>query len=132
VGVVGDDTIFGIHAGITLRSGNFLYGGEIDYDQFDLGLSGGAGDLESVARIKARGGFDLGGTFVYGTAGFAYASTSDLGDDNGTFLGLGAQFDLPAPGSIGIEYLYHEFNDFDGSTVDVEADTLTLRYSYNF
>lgn len=132
VGVDGDDESIGIHVGINLSVGQYVYGGEIDYDQFDLTLSGGAGELESVTRLKARGGVDFGNTLVYGTAGLAFAQTSDLGDDNGYFIGLGAEFDLPAPGRVGVEYLYHDFDDFDGSDIDVEADTLTLRYSYDF
>lgn len=132
VGVDGDETIFGIHAGYLAQSGAFVFGGELDYDNFDLDLSGGAGELEDVTRIKARGGYDFGGTLVYGTAGFAFANTSDLGDDDGYFLGIGAEFDIPAPGRIGAEYLYHEFDDFDGSDIDVEADTFAIRYSYNF
>ena len=132
VGVNGDGNSLGFHAGINVNAGQYVYGGEVDFDQLDLELSGGSGELESVTRLKARGGVDLGGTFVYGTAGLAYARTSDLGDDDGYFYGLGAAFDLPAPGSVGVEYLRHEFNEFDGSTIDVDADTLTLRYSYNF
>ncbi|MEM1236617.1 MAG: outer membrane beta-barrel protein [Pseudomonadota bacterium] len=132
IGVDGDDSVLGFHAGINLSAGQYVYGGEFDYDQIDLELSGGAGELEQVTRLKARGGVDVGSTFVYGTAGVAYARTSDLGNENGYFYGLGASFDLPAPGSVGVEYLRHEFSDFDGSSVDVDADTLTLRYSYNF
>lgn len=133
VGAEGDETIFGIHAGITFAAGQYIYGGEIDYDQFDLTLSGGAGDVDSVTRLKARGGVDLGNTLVYGTTGIAFVNTSDLGNETGYFLGLGAEFALPSPGRVGVEYLYHEFNDWDSiDTLEVDASTLTLRYSYNF
>ncbi|MEM1374080.1 MAG: outer membrane beta-barrel protein [Pseudomonadota bacterium] len=133
VGAEGDDTILGIHAGMTFAAGQYIYGGEIDYDQFDLSLSADAGDVDSVTRLKARGGVDLGGTLLYGTTGVAFVSTSDLGDETGYFLGLGAEFALPAPGRVGVEYLYHEFNDWDAlDTLEVDASTLSLRYSYNF
>ena len=133
VGAEGDETVFGIHAGINFSAGQYVYGGEIDYDVFDLALSGGAGDVDSVARLKGRAGIDLGGTLVYGTTGIAFVNTSDLGDEDGYFVGLGAEFDLPAPGRVGVEYLYHDFDEWDAVPgLEVDARTLMLRYSYNF
>ena len=132
VGVTGDDDLLGVHAGLLLSTGALVYGAEIDFDELSVPLSGGSGELDTVSRLKLRGGYDLGGALVYGTTGFAHARTSDLGDDNGYFFGLGAEFDLPAPGRVGVEYLSHAFDEFDGSAVDVDADTFTLRYSFNF
>lgn len=133
VGAEGNETVFGIHAGVNFSAGQYIYGGEIDFDQFDLTLSGGAGEVDSVTRLKARGGVDLGSTLFYGTTGVAFVNTSDLGDETGYFLGLGAEFALPAPGRVGVEYLYHEFNDWDAlDALEVDASTFTLRYSYNF
>lgn len=133
-GAEGNNTTFGLHAGFNASAGQYIYGGEIDFDAFNLPIAGGAaGEVEDVTRLKLRGGVDLGGTLVYGTTGIAFVNTSALGNEDGYFLGLGAEFDLPAPGRVGVEYLYHEFNDWDAAPgLEVEVDTLNLRYSYNF
>jgi len=132
-GIEGDGAIYGVHGGYNFAvAPGYLVGVELDYDAMDIDLDPGAGTLDSVLRLKVKGGADLGGIFVYGTGGIAEADTSDLGSEQGTFLGLGAAYDLGNQITVGGEYLFHEFDDFDGSGVDVDANTLTARVSYNF
>ena len=129
----GGDAVFGLHLGYNLDLGNsYLIGAELDYDAGDIALSGGNGALDSVARLKLRGGYDMGGTLLYATFGAARADTSALGADEGAFIGFGAAVDLGNQISLGGEYLTHKFDNFAGSGNDVDADTLSARVSYNF
>ncbi len=77
-GVDGDGVLGGVHAGYDYDFGNYVLGAGIEYDAADIGLSGGAGNLDSVARLKLRGGYDFGRTLFYGTTGAAYAG-GDVG-----------------------------------------------------
>ncbi len=130
----GDGVTGGVHAGYNHDFGNFVLGGEIDHDVTDINLSGGAGSLDNVTRLKLRGGYDLGRTLVYGTAGPAFAN-ADIGgslSDTGYFAGIGVERMVTDNISVGGEALYHQFDNFDGSNVDLEATTLSARVSFHF
>jgi predicted porin len=135
IGVGGDDMTYGIHLGYDYDFGNFVLGGEIEYDKADIGLNTAAGalaaDVDSVTRLKLRGGYDLGRTLVYATAGVAQVDTS-LGDENGEFLGLGVAYQVTDRFTVGGEVLEHRFDDINGSGVDADATTFNLRGSFRF
>ena len=126
----GDDVIAGAHLGYNFDIGSFVLGGEPDFDTADVDLDGAA-TIDGVARLKFRGGADLGVALAYGTFGFAEADTS-LGDDDGWFIGAGYGLDIGGGWVFGGELLYHEFDDINGSGVDAEATTLSLRATFNF
>ena len=48
------DLIYGLHAGYNYDLGNFVVGGQIDYDWTQISDSGSGIDLDNVARMKAR------------------------------------------------------------------------------
>ena len=129
-GLSGDSVFLGFHSGYDHDFGSYVLGGEIDFDQTDIDL-GGAG-IDSVGRLKLKGGYDLGDTLIYGTAGFAYANTS-VGNENGAFYGIGATYRVNDSYSIGAELLEHRFDDVGGvAGNDFDATTLTLRGSLRF
>jgi len=133
--VSGDGAIGGVHAGYDYDFGQWVLGGEVEFDAADISLSGGAGKLNSVARLKLRGGYDLGQTLIYGTGGAAYADASLGGNganDTGYFVGLGAEHMLNDNWSVGGEVLYHRFDNFDGSGIDINATTAEARVSLRF
>ncbi|WP_420014298.1 outer membrane protein [Sulfitobacter sediminis] len=131
-GLEGDNGIFGFHAGYDYDFGDFVLGGELDYDQADVDLNGGVETLDSVARLKLKGGYDLGNTLIYATAGVARADTS-LGDETGPFAGLGITYRVTDRYTIGAEILEHRFEDVGGTAgADVDATTITLRGSLRF
>ena len=73
---------------------------------------------------------------LYATAGSAWADISapdgdDL-SDNGWFYGIGYDHMLNDQWFLGAELLRHEFNDFDDTGADVDANTLQLRAAYRF
>ncbi|KPN63448.1 Opacity protein [Aliiroseovarius crassostreae] len=129
-GANGDGLIGGIIAGYDYDFGTWVAGLGIDYDVTDIDI-GDEANLEHVLRLKARGGPKLGRGLAYLTGGYAHTSLEDR-DDSGYFIGLGYEHRMTDNFSVGAELLYHEFSDFDGSGVDVDATTIQLRASYRF
>lgn len=126
----GGGMIAGLHAGYGVDFGTFVLGAEVDVDFGGIDL-GDAADIDSIARLKLRAGTDIGGTFVYGTAGIARAETS-LGSGDGGFAGIGAGWRLGSRLTLGGEVLYQEFDDIDGSGVDIGGTTATARVTFSF
>ncbi len=128
----GNNNTYGFHAGYDYDLGNWVIGGELDYDQTDVDLNFGAASVDSVARLKLKGGYDLGNTLVYATAGVARADTS-VGDETGPFAGLGISYKVTDRYTVGAEVLEHRFDDLGGvAGDDVDATTITLRGSLRF
>ena len=134
-GLDGDGLIGGIHGGYRFDFGRFVAGAEIDYDTADVELGDGLGTLDSVTRLKLMAGAELGQSLVYGTAGVAYADATVGGgglSDNGYFFGAGVDVALDDRWSVGGEVLQHNFDDFDGTTVDLDVTTVKARVSFRF
>lgn len=134
-GLDGDGAIGGVHAGYRADFGQFVAGAELDYNVANIDL-GTAGDtLDNVTRLKLMGGFDLGRTLIYGTAGAAYAEATVGGNtlkDNGYFGGVGVDYAISDQFTVGGEYLMHKFNDFDGSGANLDVNTLSAKVSFKF
>lgn len=128
----GDGLLYGVHAGYNYDFGQFVLGGELDYDFADISLSGGAGDIDSTARAKVRAGYDLGNTLLYVAGGFVQANTSALGDDDGYFYGVGADYRFNQNWTVGGELLAHKFDDFNSTGTDIDVNTFKVKASYNF
>jgi outer membrane immunogenic protein len=135
-GLDGDGVLGGVHAGYRYDFGTAVVGGELDYDTASIDLGPVAGnELDSVARLKLMAGADLGRTLVYGTAGYAYAEASVGGaslSDDGWFAGLGADYALTDQWRIGGEILTHKFDNFDGTGVDFDVNTVKAKVSFAF
>lgn len=130
-GVSGDDFIGGLTLGYDYDLGDWVIGGALDYDIADIGLAPGL-TLDSVFRAKLRGGYKVSDGLIYGTGGFAQADTNTLGDDDGYFIGLGYEHLLTDNFSLGGEVLYHEFDNFNTTTTDVDATTVQVRGTFRF
>jgi len=130
-GVDGDGFIGGIIAGYDYDFGRWVVGAGIDYDFASVDVTPTT-DLENVLRLKLRGGYKLGQGLLYGTAGYANADTDSLGDDDGYFLGAGYEHIIYERFSIGGELLYHEFDNFNASGIDLDATTFQLRGTFRF
>lgn len=128
----GNNTSYGFHAGYDYDLGDWVIGGEVDYDQTDVDLGAGDATLDSVARLKLKGGYDLGNTLIYATAGAARADTS-VGDETGPFAGFGVTYKVTERYTVGAELLQHRFDDL-GSVAgnDVDATTFTVRGALRF
>jgi len=129
--VSGDDFIAGFTAGYDHDFGDFVLGAGIDYDWTQTTLFPGF-DLENVFRVKMRGGFKMGRSLIYATGGYAHADTNLLGDDEGYFLGAGIDYLFSDTMSVGAEILYHEFDNYNNTVLDLEATTVQVRTVYRF
>ncbi len=126
----GDDVSYGIHGGYDYDFGQFVLGGEFELDSTDVDL-GGAATVDSVARLKLRGGYDAGRTLIYVTAGIAELDSS-LGSETGGFGGVGVAYQVNDQFYVGGEILEHRFSNINGSGVDADATSVSLRGGIRF
>ena len=129
----GDEVIYGLRAYYDFDFGSYIVGGGLQYDNVDIDL-GGVTTVDTVTRIGARAGLDLGRNWVYGTAGWALAETSNpaVGDSNGWFAGLGYEVFVANNVTVGAEVLYHDFSDFDLGGLEAEATTAAVSVNFRF
>ncbi len=131
----GSGVIGGLTAGYDYDFGQFVLGAGVDYDWADIDLDSGAGQLDNVARVKLRGGFDAGKALIYATGGAAFADATIGGtgfSDNGWFAGGGVEVMVTESFSVGGEVLYHQFDNFDSTGIDIDATTIQLRGLFRF
>lgn len=132
----GDGVIGGVHAGYDWDLGNYVLGVGLDYNAANIETDGGNANLDALGRARVRAGYDAGQWLFYGTGGAAYADASITGtgasSDWGWFAGAGAEYRVNQNLSVGGEALYHQFDDFDGSGVDLDATTFQARVTYRF
>ncbi len=121
----------GVTLGYDRDFGNWVLGGALDYDFADANVAPGT-DLEEVFRLKVRGGPKIDRGLLYGAAGWANADTSNLGDDDGWFIGGGYEYMVSDQFSVGGEVLYHQFDSFNGTGNDIDFTTLQVRATFRF
>ncbi|WP_322867521.1 outer membrane protein [Aquicoccus sp. G2-2] len=121
--------VYGLSAGYDYDMGNWVVGAGIDYDWANLNPGGTS--IDNFARLKLRAGYDLGQGLAYATAGGERAYTS-LGDDTGWVAGLGYEQKITDHLSLGGEVLYHKYEDFNGSGVNVDGTSIAIKTNYRF
>lgn len=124
-----DGVVYGGQLGYDYDFGNFVLGGEFDFIGTDISI--GTTSVDSLMRLKARLGFDVGNALIYGVAGGARADTA-IGDDTGWVAGIGAEYRVYNNVTVGGEYLYHSFDDFAGSGSDLKGSTIAAKVNYRF
>ena len=131
----------GLHAGYLYDLGQWVIGGELDYDWADMSDTFGGVEVkvDEIARLKLIGGYDLGNGLLYATAGAFNANlNASVGsletnvDDNGWLAGIGYKHKFTENWVGGVEALYHKASDFDDSGEDLKIKNLTARISYKF
>ncbi len=135
VGADGDGMTGGVHAGYLLNADRVVYGVEGDFDFADIAFDNDAGSVDRIGRLKLKGGYDLGQTLIYATAGAAYAEADILGRDFtdwGWVAGVGLDYMVAENVSLGLEALYHDFSEFDDSGTDLSLTTLSAKVAYHF
>ena len=82
-----------------------------------------------------RAGYDAGQTLIYAVGGWAYADAEIFGQDysdNGWLVGAGVDYKFNTNMTIGGEVLYHSWDDFDDTGIDLDATTVAARVGYSF
>lgn len=124
--------------GWELRRGGYLVGVEGDIAATGIdGVNSAAStsvEVNWLASLRLRSGFDIDGFSIYGTGGVAFAnidaaiSTSTPPSDSQTLTGLvvGAGIEAPLAENLAarLEYMYYDFNpsDFAIGTAAVQTD----------
>jgi outer membrane immunogenic protein len=128
-----DTTVYGFHAGYNHDFGMWILGGELEYSIAEYDALGVDVDTDTT-RLKARGGYDMGRSLLYGVLSYGDIDLESkaLGgsvSDKGFGFGLGVDFKATENIIIGVEYLKESFEQFG---VDADVNSLSLRASYQF
>lgn len=130
-----DGLIGGGHVGYNWDMGDYVWGVEADIDAVDADFDNGAGDIDTMMRLKLRFGRDLGRTLIYGTVGGVRAE-GDVGgssqNDIGWLAGGGIDYALTDNWIAGAEALYNSVSNFDDTGADLEQVSLRAKISYKF
>ncbi len=126
-----DSLIGGFIAGYDYDLGTWVVGAGADFDLTDIKF-GGAKFMESVWRLKLRGGYKIGDGLLYATGGYANGQFKTISDQDGYFIGGGFDYKIQPNVSLGGEVLYHRFDNMAGTTVDGELVTYQLRAAFRF
>jgi outer membrane immunogenic protein len=124
-----DDTVFvgGFHAGFNWQKhGPWIFGIEGDVNFAD--------DVDYVASIRGRLGYAFGSTMLYGTGGAAFLGSEDFSDDDtleGWVAGGGLESKITQNVSAGVEGLYYNYGEVDGSEEDLDTWTVRARLTYH-
>ncbi|WP_171099317.1 MULTISPECIES: outer membrane protein [unclassified Ruegeria] len=127
----GSTGIFGPHVGFDYDFGNIVLGGELEYNRFNLDLGQSEGSLDSMSRLKLRGGYDFGSALGYVVVGTARAETS--GDsDTAAVYGIGVAYPINDRFIISGEALRQDFDGLPESGGGLDANVFNLRTTFRF
>ena len=128
-----DTKAYGLHGGYLHDFGQFVLGGELDYNKLDIDNVDDKGDL---TRLRARAGYDMGRFMPYVTLGVAKLSMDgegyDISETDVTY-GIGGDFKVTDAFTVGAEYSKQDFSDVDDiDGLDLDTDMVQLRAAYHF
>jgi outer membrane immunogenic protein len=89
-----------------------------------------AEEIDYLASVRARLGYAIGNTLIYGTGGVAFVGVDNVAfDDNvtGYVAGGGIEHKIRSNMSLGLEALYYDFDDAGVGALDNELDAVTVR-----
>ena len=130
-----DGVVGGLTAGYLHDFGQFVLGGEAQYDWTGIEDEAAGGELENIGRLKAIAGFDAGRTLIYGSAGWATASLATPAvdyDGDGWLVGAGVDYLLNETVTVGGEVMRHQFDDLDDSGIDADVTTVQAKMTFRF
>lgn len=141
----GDDSIYGGFAGYNLQWGPVVVGAEISGEKADIMFTDGSTIASKyLYSARLRGGLANEYVFAYGSIGVQHGVTNEvpfiglvspMNKDTALQLGAGIDVAVTKNLALGVDYTYtkyHKFGGFTvfGNTVDVEAQKILLRLSY--
>lgn len=127
---------WGAFAGYNWQRGNFVFGPELSYIDFDTGYVGFPERQRNALELRARAGYAVNNVMFYGFVGAARSELFGLGvwnSQNGVSYGLGAQFHVRSNVFVGVEAARRNMSaTIGGANVENDIDTITLRIGYQF
>lgn len=124
---------YGVHGGYLYDLGQFVVGGELDYNKLAFDdVEGATIDDGDLWRLRGRAGYDLGRWLPYASLGMAHMSVGDV-SENGVSYGLGVDFKVTEKFTVGAEYSWQSWSDLDNvDNFDADLDLIQIRGSYHF
>jgi len=123
----------GLQAGYNHDFGGWVVGGEAEMKFSNADIAGDS--FQDSIALKARVGYDLNGTLLYGTLG-GVRGMMDVGasniSDNGIVYGFGAERMLSDNWSLGMEVLQSEYRNFGGGGSSLYDTSASLKVNYRF
>ena len=126
------DIMGGLTAGYDYDLGTWVVGGGVDIDFANIDLPASPVSLDRLFRLKLRGGRKIGNGLLYGTGGYANAVLGQANDDDGYFFGGGYEYLTDSNFSVGGEVLYHQFDNFGGTSSNFHVITYQIRATFRF
>ncbi len=130
-GSSGNDTVFGPHIGYDRDFGNFVLGGELEYNRLSLNLGDGEGSLDSMTRLKLRGGYDFGAALGYVVIGAARVDSS-VDNDTAAVYGIGVAYPIGDNFVVSGEALRQNFDDVTRTDGGLDSNVFNLRTTFRF
>ncbi len=137
----GNGPMYGVLAGYNYDLGNYVVGAELGYSLTGIEARDIAVifDTDYVFDLKARLGYEVGSTLIYGVGGYSEVRVSnpfgpETADFSGYVLGVGADYQLTDSMAIGGEYLYRTLtlDGFSPDPVDMTVQSLRARVTFSF
>lgn len=134
--------IVGGFGGYQVQRDALVFGGEVALsfaNEFEIDTNGFVDEADfRILDIKARAGYDLGDTLIYGVAGLSLievdGDTVEGADETaeGFNIGLGADYRINDQVTVGAEYLARRLVLDDDFDTEITTDTVAVRASFNF
>ena len=130
----GQDWIYGAHAGYLQQFGNFVVGGEVEYQRLDITYQlFNFITVDNAYIAKARVGYAFDQFLISGSVGGAYVTTNFMGlKDLGFAFGAGIDYALTDMISVGAHYQRFSYTNFSGTMIDASLDQIAIRASLRF
>lgn len=127
----------GVFVGYNWQRGNFVFGGELSYINFETPFVGfPASFQQNVTELRARAGYAVNNTLLYGFIGGARSDLDDVGtsySQSGFSYGIGAQVMFRGGMFAGLELARRDVSGTTGGvTLGTDIDTVSLRLGFQF
>lgn len=127
----------GVFVGYNWQRGNLVFGGELNYTNFETPFVGfPASFQQNATELRARAGYAMDNVLLYGFVGAAQSRINDGGiifDQTGISYGIGGQFMVRGGAFVGLELARRDVSGSNGgATLGSIIDTVSLRVGYQF
>jgi len=131
----GSGAVGGLHFGYLQDMGNWVYGGELNYNQSNMKIDG-TGKVNHIAALELKAGPKVGKAFVYGVLGYAQTKATFASGvsatKSGPMGGIGMDYALDNQWSVGGQIVTHRFGNVGAPGVTLKPTTATVNVSYHF